>query len=298
MADVSSPFSTDEVLWYAPPGTIWGDLGYACPNFGINPTSLNSTITTLVANIGANLFSVMAHSDADSRTPPSINTLIRIHKLITRARTIISGRAIAAATPRMEPTHATPSPEAFLLFPCPYFKVRNMYMKEWAGLIFNALGEAMQHTENRVEFEISTSFGGLVLQYLQRVYIRMATELFMVPLATAQDPAFTLDDKTIASYDPSKYFTSTELVDTVPPLGVIPTENDLSILRAGIPANMIVGLSRYPTGGNGNVFTNPTIANMQPVPMAPGGVSDPKAATTVAAPATNATGSFIPAPTP
>ena len=294
MAEQAAPFSSDEILWYNPPGTIWGELGYAAPNFGINPTTLNSTIAMLVANMGANLFAVMSHSDADSRTPPSINTLIRVHKLITRARTIISGRAISAATPRMEPTHATPSPEAFLLFPAPFFKIRNSYLKEWAGLIFNSIGEAMQHTENRVEFEISTSFGGLVLQYLQRVYIRMATELFMVPLADAQKPYFTLSDVQIAAYDPAKWFTSTELVDTVPPLGQIPTENDLSVLRAGIPANMIVGLSRYPTGGNGNVFTNPTIAAMHPVPLAVGG----SLAGVEGAKAPSATGSFIAPPGP
>src|SRR5688572_12040222 len=147
------PFSSDEILWYNPPGTVWGEMGYAVPNFGTNPTTLNSSIASLVSVIGANLFAVLHHSDADSRTPPTINTLIRVHKLVTRARTILSGRALAPATPRLEPTHATPSPEAFLLFPCPYFKVRNSYLREWAGLMFNALGEAMQHTENRIEFE-------------------------------------------------------------------------------------------------------------------------------------------------
>ena len=281
-------FGSDEILWYSPPGTVWGELGYACPNFGANPTTLNSTIASIVSMMGGNLFAIMHHSDADSRTPPTINTLIRIHKLVVRARTILSGRALPPAALRMEPTHTTPSPESFLLFPCPYFKVRNGYLKEWAGLLLNALGECCQHTENRIEYEISTSFAGLISQYLQRIYVRMASELFLVPIADAQKPDFTLSDAQLAAFDPTKFFTSTELVDTVPPLDMIPTENDLTILRAGIPATMVLGLQRYPTGGNPLQFLNPTVA-----PSSAGGGASGGNAT-----ATAGTGSFIPPPGP
>ena len=254
-----SPFGTDEILFYASPGTIWGELGYGCPNFGVNPTTLNNTIAYLVGVMGANLFSIMHHSDVDSRTPPSINTLLRIHKLVLRARTILTGRQLTPATPRMEPVHSTPAPESFLLFPCPFFKVRNPYLKEWSQLLMNCLGEAMQHTENRIEYEITTTFSGTIGQYIKRVYLRMCTELFGAPFTDANKDDYVLPDTLIAAYDPTKWFTSTELVDTVPPLYLIPTEDDLMVLRNGIPANTIVGLMRYPRGGDPNVVQNPTV---------------------------------------
>lgn len=239
------PFGTDEILWYNV--GVWGRLGYAVPNFGDNPTTLNSTIAYLVDGVGRNLAATMVHSDADSRVPPSINTLMRVHKLITRARSILAGRAVGPATLRMEPVHATPSVQDFTIFPCPFFKVRNVWMKEWAGLIFNALSEAMQHTENRIEYEISTDFAGTIGQYLQRVYVRMATELFQVPLVDAQKPDFTLTDAIFATYNPSKFFAATELIDTIPPFVDIPTEDDHAVLFDGIPATKLVGVTRYPS---------------------------------------------------
>jgi hypothetical protein len=241
-------FRSDEVLWYNPPGSIWGRLGYACPNFGDDPATLNNSIAYLVQVIGRNLSAVMHHGDADLRRPPSVNTLIRVHKLITRARSILAGRAVPPGQPRMEPVHATPAPEVFLIFPVPYFKVRNAWMKEWCGLALNALGELMQHTDNRVEFEIGLECAGLVSQYLQRIYVRMATELLQVPLAEASKPDFLLQEQVFAAYDPAKWFTSSELIDTVSPLDLVPTEDDLRVLTDGIPATQLVGLGRYPSG--------------------------------------------------
>jgi hypothetical protein len=55
----------------------------------------------------------------------------------------------------------------------PFFKVRNPFLRRWAGLILVSLAEAMQHTENRRETEISTAFAGQVGQYVKRGYINM-----------------------------------------------------------------------------------------------------------------------------
>ena len=272
------PFRSDEILWYNQ--GVWGSLGFAVPNFGDDPTTLNSSIAYLVEGIGRNLAAVMVHSDADSRIPPSINTLMRVHKLITRARSILAGRALAPSTLRMEPAHATPAVQDFLIFPCPFFKVRNTWLKEWCGLILNAIGEMCQHTENRVEYEISTDFAGVVGQYLQRVYVRMSTELFQVPLSDAQKPDFTLTDAIFSSYNPGKYFTSTELIDTVPPMDLIPTEDDLAIILDGIPATKLVGVTRYPS-------STATAAGLGSTPSAGGA--------TVSA---SASASFVPPPSP
>jgi hypothetical protein len=209
--------------------------------------------------MGRNLSAVLHHSDADTRVPPSINTLIRTHKLVTRARSILAARAVPASKPRMEATHSTPSREAFLIFPVPYFKLRNHYLKSWATLVLTAIGEACQHTENRMEYEISTDFASLIGQFLRRIYVRMATELFQVPQVTAEAADFILTDAHFAAYDPSKWFTSVELIDTVPRFDRIPTEDDLEVLTNGIPATVLVGLSRWPvTVRESELPINPT----------------------------------------
>lgn len=266
-------FRTDEILWYNPPGASWGELGYAAPNVGDDTHTLNNSIAYLVGVMGRNLSAVMHHVDTDMRRPPSINTLIRVHKLITRARSIISSRAVPHNKLRMEPLHATPAPEAFLIFPVPYFKVRSPYLKEWCGLILNAISEACQHTENKIEYEFSTEFAGLIGQYLRRVYVRMATELLGVPLIEAEADNYTISDAVFGSYDPTKYFTTTELIDTVGILSELRTEDDLEVLTNGIPAHQLVGLGTWPLTLSGEGATS--VAVSSPVPTTGSWVSPP-----------------------
>src|SRR5688500_13351582 len=146
-------FKTDQPLWYN--NGVWGRKGYAVPNFGNDPTTLNETIHQLVSVTGRNLSAIMHSTDADLRTPPSINTIARIHKLIVRARQIVGSRAKAPGEFNMEPDHSAPAPQVHIIFPVPYFKVRSPHLKRYCGFILAALAEAMQHTENRRPIEIS-----------------------------------------------------------------------------------------------------------------------------------------------
>lgn len=271
-------FKSDQVLWYNV--GVWGQLGYAVPNFGDDPATLNEGIHYLVDVIGRNLSAIMHHPDVDLRTPPSINTLQRIHKLIMRGRQILSGRDVAPGEPDMESVHTSPAQLEFRAYPVPYFKVRNYWLRQYSGLILNAVSEAMQHTENRKPYEISTRFSGLIGQYLHRVYRLMATELFGVDVEAAKALDFTLTDEQIKAYDPGKYFTSTEMIDTVPPIALVPTEDDLVLLTDGIPVSQLVGLSAYPSG----------------VPINAGAVGSGSGTGTTSA--AGATGSFSPPPSP
>lgn len=239
-------FRNDAFLWYNVP--TWAELGLAVPNFGDDKVSQNGSIRYLVSVTGRNLAAIMWHSDARSRVPPTINTITRMHKLITRARDILAGRAVAPGTLNMESAHAVP-PESFLVFPSPYFKVRNEWLKEYASYVLLALTEAMQHTENGRGIEISQDFAGMFGQYLMRVYKLMATELLKVayPTDPAEALAFTLTDAQISAYNPAKYFTSTELIDTVPDVLNIPTEDDLKVLTDGLPTINLPPLSVWPT---------------------------------------------------
>lgn len=239
-------FQTDQPLWYN--NGVWGELGYAVPNFGNDPNTLNETIHYLTSVIGRNLSAIMHHPDVDLRSPPTINTLTRIHKLITRARTILGSRDVESGEFRMEPVHSSPAQLEFLIYPVPFFKVRNGWMKQYCGLILAALTEAYQHTDNRIAFEISTQFSGTLGQYLHRVYRLMAVELFGVPIEAAKALDFTLTAEQLASYRPEAVFTSTEMIDTMPPTALVPTEDDVRVLTDGIPASLLVGLSTYPSG--------------------------------------------------
>jgi len=232
-------FRTDRILPYR--NGIWYEMGFAIPNFGDNTETLNHTIHRLVNVMGRNLQAIMLHTDARLRVPPTINTVIRIKKLCERARSILAGRAVKEHEPLMEAVHATPSPEEFMIYPTPYFKVANSWMREYAGYALYAISEACQHTDNSREFEITEPFARLIGQYFARIYRLLAIELLNIPEQEVEQPDFTISDEHLQSYAPSKVFTSTELIDT-PAVESIPTEDDLRVLTDGIKATDLVGM--------------------------------------------------------
>jgi hypothetical protein len=237
--------NTDAVLWYNV--GLFGEIGYGFPNPSNKVGTLNHSIGDLVTLLGRNLFSIMHHEDVDLRVPPSVNTLRRVHKLYLRSVQILAGRAIPPGELNMEAQHVSPGGEMFRVFPCPYFRVRNHFLKRWAALVMMALSEAMQHTENRKAIEISTGFAGQIGQYLTRVYTNMAIELFGKTREQALAPGFVLADEDFAAYDPSKFFTQTEMVDTVPHLGQVLTEDRLAVLAEGIVVTDLPALQPWPT---------------------------------------------------
>ena len=233
--------NTDAILWYNV--GVFGEAGYAVPNWSNDVGSLNPQILDWVDLVGRNLFHIMHHEDVDLRIPPSINTCKRVHKLYLRAANVLAGRAVPPGENNMEVQHARPAGEVFRVFPVPYFKARNPFMRRWAGLILQSLAEAMQHTENRRELEISTAFAGQVGQYVRRVYTNMAIELFGKTREVAYADGFKLSDADFAAFNPGEFFTQTEMVDTVPRLDRVFTEDRLELLAEGIsitelPANL------------------------------------------------------------
>lgn len=236
--------NTDAVLHYDV--GEFGELGYGVPNWSNDIGSLNPAILDLVNVIGRNLFHIMHHEDIDMRTPPSINTLRRVHKLYLRASQILTGRAIPPGELNLETQHVNPGGEVFRVYPIPYFRVRNVYLRRWAGYSMMALSEAMQHTENRKAVEISTGFAGQIGQYFTRIYQNMAVELFGKTREEVTEAGFVMAETDLAGYDPSQYFTSTELVDTVPDLSHVLTEDRLEVLAQGLPVTELPELRPWP----------------------------------------------------
>lgn len=238
--------NTDAVLWYNV--GVFGEAGYAVPNWSNDVGSLNPQILDWVDLVGRNLFHILHHEDTDLRIPPSVNTCKRVHKLYLRAANILAGRAVPPGKDNMEVLHARPAGEVFRIYPVPFFRVRNPFLRRWAGLVLVSLSEAMQHTENRKEMEISTAFAGQVGQYIRRVYTNMAIELFGKTRDAASADGFALTPADFAGYDPSQFFTSTEMVDTVPRLDRVFTEDRLELLAEGIPVSELPAeLGPWPT---------------------------------------------------
>lgn len=272
--------NTDAVLWYNV--GVFGDAGYAVPNWSNDIGSLNPQILDWVELVGRNLFHIMHHEDADLRIPPSINTTKRIHKLYIRAANILTGRAVPPGQDNMEVQHARPAGEVFRVYPVPFFKVRNPFLRRWSGLVLVSLAEAMQHTENRREMEISTSFAGSVGQYIRRVYSNMAIELFGKSREEAMADGFALTDADFAAYNPADFFTSTEMVDTVPRLDRVFTEDRLELLAEGLPVTELpADLRPWPTnltnlysnlrdGGSGPAAAGRGSSAIPIIPPAPG----------------------------
>jgi len=244
---VGNSTSSDAFLWYNV--GQWADYGLAVPNWSDDRKSQNQAIRDYVSIVGRNMQRIMFDVDARLSTPPSINTITRVHRLCIRARGLLATAAVPSNTPFMETAHALPAPEEFLVYPVPYFRVRNAWLKRWCGFGLLSLTDAMQHQENARPIDISTNFAGLVGQYIQRIYRDMATTLLMVPLADAAKPDFTLTDAQLSAYDPSKWFTSTEMIDTVPDLINWPTEDRLRVLTDGIPIGYLPPLGPYPEAG-------------------------------------------------
>lgn len=237
--------NTDAILWYNV--GQFGELGYAVPNFSDDVGSLNPTITDLVNLMGRNLFHIMHHEDADLSIPPSINTVRRVHRLYTRFGQLVTARAVPTNEINFETQHVQPAGEVFQVYPVPFFLVRNRFLRRWCELVLMMLAETMQHTENRKTMEISTTFAGQVGKYMLRLYTTLATELFGKTRGEVQVPGFVLTEEELAGYNPGAYFTSTEMIDTVPHLGHVFTEDRLEILSAGVPVTSLPALQPWPT---------------------------------------------------
>lgn len=255
---------TNDAFLYYDAGD-WKNYGLAIPNYGNDTHTQNGAILSFCDTAGRNLQAIMWDVDARLRTPPSYNTIVHIHKLCVRARDLFASRTVPSNRPLMESAHALPAPEVFRVYPVPYFEVRNSWMKDYCNLILLAITEAMQHSENGRPMEISENFTKQVGQYISRVYRMMAVELLHVPFEEANAPDFTLNETHFQAYQPSEWFSSTEMIDTPPNMENWPTEDDLTILTNGIPVTQLPKLGRYPTNpigqssgggnqtGNGNV---------------------------------------------
>ena len=215
---------------------MFGQLGYAVPWWGDNHSTISQPIHRFTDVIGKNLLGVMTMSDARVSRPPQRECLETIAKLCYRGRDVLNTRLIRFSDKRtFRPGHATPIPRAFLIHPVPFFLVKNDWLREYCELTLLMLSEAMQHSANDLETEITEEFAGRMGEFLQRILVLISVELLDVAKDDALDPAFTITDQQWQAYNPLKKITVFEALDTPSVTHHIPTEDDLKLLRQGIP---------------------------------------------------------------
>lgn len=236
---------SDSLLWYNV--GVFGKAGYAVPSWGARGgLTNNSTINELVDLAGRNIFAIMHSEDTRLNRPPGMTTILNVDRLYKRMLSLLNSRATPINEPEFAPAHVTPVPQIFKVYPTPYFLVKNPYLKRWGQMGLLMLSEMMQHQDNAKGFAISEIFAENVGKYLQQIYSNMAMELFKVPRAEALKSDFLLTETQIKAYNPLEEFTSTELIESMPPFGHAFTEDQLAVLAAGIPISNLPAMTGWP----------------------------------------------------
>lgn len=242
------PFASDEPRWWN--NGEFGRLGYAIPWWGQTPTTINGPIHRLVDVIGKNLLGVMTMTDARLERPPQRDCLLTVAKLCYRGRDILSGRVVKFSEAMFRGGHATPAKQPFVIHPVPYFQVKNPWLKEYDYLALMLLSEAMQHTNNEIPHEITEEFAGRMGEFLQRILVLLATELLDIPRAEAEAADFVIPESVWSTYNPLAKITTFESLDMPTALADIPAEEDLQLLKRGIPTVLIdpAHIAHWPVG--------------------------------------------------
>ena len=241
-------FGSDRVLLYDV--NPWNTMGFGVPNFGNNVGTLSMPVSNLVDEIGQGQLFIMTHVDAMRKQPPSINTVVRICRMVNRVRSVLVGRQKLDNAQRLEPGHATPAQEIWNIHPVPYFGgdiVRNHWLKEYNRLVMIALTNMMQHSDNNLPLTITHKFAADVWAYFNEIKYLIGSELLgILPTELASDD-FMFTEAHYNTYNPSAVTMNIEAIDTPGPIFYLPTEDDLYPLLKGIPANIIVPmLKQYP----------------------------------------------------
>lgn len=243
MNEQIQPFTSDAPLYYNV--NIWGERGYAVPNFGRNSHTVNETIEEFTTEGGKRLQVIMHHEDVDRSDAPSINTVVRMVEFCNRARTVILGRAVPENDFKFESTKVRSARRPLKVFPCPFFHVDNRLCRQFGEAAFACLSELMQTTEVAVGWDITEKLANLSVKYIQRFYVRLAMDYFGMPETEAKAPTLNLMDH-LEKYTPTQHgFFSAESLDDVGTLSW-PQEYDLGELARGILVIHLPVLGPYP----------------------------------------------------
>jgi hypothetical protein len=262
-------FGTDQVLLYDV--DPWNKLGFGCANFGDNLKTQNIVWWRLASEIGKTQLGIMTHIDARREQYPSVNTLMRMGKILNRIKTVLLSRQRSASDIRLEPGHMTPAPMDWVIHPVPYFSgsvVVNPWLLEYNHLCMYALTNIFQNSDNNLALEMTAESSSDIWQYFKRVTELIAGELLLLPRATFAADDFLFTDELFSKYNPTSFLPRNEALSQPVSNDTGFTEDDLRPLKNGIPANQILPLlarysvSKYdgkPPQPQGNVIQEPAL---------------------------------------
>ena len=239
-------FRGDSVLFYNVGKR--GERGYGLPNPGPNTVTINKEIGKFVHDGGKLVSIIMHRPDTHLTKAPSLNVVKQMVSFVNRARSVIAGRSVAENEDRPENTNVQSDRKPFIVFPCPYHKVVNPLLKEFAETAFLCMAELMQDGENIFPHKVSADLANRALSHVWDFQKTFATEYF-VGLTPEQinSPTFNLSEH-YEKYQPTAagYFDATEFDAPGAIQFSQPQPEDLAILREGIPVVNLPPEARKP----------------------------------------------------
>ena len=215
-----------------------GELGYAVPNFGNDVATLNPRLYALAGLVGRGLFHMLHRRDIDLNTAPRIAFLKDMHDLYVNLTVRVDSWTVPDNVEEHEPVHATPSQMIWKVWPVPFFRMRNEWIKDWAGIFLQLISEIFQHTENAKDADISPRVATIVKRYASRAYHDMAGRCFLKTkdALAAQGGYLTQEDFDAANFS---HVPDWERMDTVPDLGAAVTEDMIAPFRDGLYVTLL-----------------------------------------------------------
>ena len=278
--------TTNSIKWYD--NGRFGEIGYGSPYLAYNKYySNNVSLRNFVNKGGELLFAIMHQPDVLTATPPTLFFLKSLGKSIDRMRSTLASNTTPTGTVENRTVGIAPNPEPFMVYPVPYWRVRNRWVKQWATYCMYALSEAMKHQDNVYSLAIHPDLTGIINMYLNLIYKQIAIEFLKVPQADTEKPDFVITDAMYASYVPDSVFLLSERVDTGAPLSWNLSTEDLAVISQGVPANLLAPfLKDWPV-----TYVDPESMDNQLLDQ-----SQPKPATTATVPTTASNTSVPPQP--
>ncbi len=221
----------------------FGDLGWAAPYGAKNKFySNNNAISSLVNKGGELLFAIAQQPDVNVATPPTIYFLKSLGKAVDRLEMIIDSETVASGQVENRSVGINPTPEEFLIYPIPYFRVRNRWAKRWFAYGLMALSEAMKHQDNSFSLQIHPDLAGIIKMYTGMIRQQIAVQFLGIDVVAAKLPGFKITDDQYAAYAPNNVFLLSERVDTGAPVSWTFSSEDLYPLSQGVAASTIYPL--------------------------------------------------------
>lgn len=253
-------FGTDRVLLYDV--DPWNRLGFGVPSFGSKSKmgdgfidtigTLNVSLHSLADEIATSQLFIMTHIDAARSQPPSLNTIMRLGKLLNRVSAVLASRLMDTNEILLEEGHSRPAVKIWNIHPVPYFQgpfVRNHWLMEYNELTMFALTNFYQHSDNNLALTVTRKFATDIYQYFREIKKRMGSELLGIPREDLEKDDFVFKAEHYLAYKPEEVVLNIEALDGPGNMFSMPTEVDLRPLLDGIPANLIMpNLKQYPIG--------------------------------------------------